>query len=171
MPITSHLTHLKRPSPEPKNSLRRVGLWVIDDELWFLDVLTTALRRYGKKAGLDFEFIVSLNRSQVDEHLRRLRNGSDPCPDVVLLDENLPPDGMIGFTQILPDLKEAFPSLPVICMTSKAESFDGSPAQRAVLNEAAHFFHKSAFTETGGKEHIIENIIKVLPLPADNAPR
>ena len=86
----------------------------------------------------DFRLQVFEDGERVLEHLERIDEDLAPCPDVVLLDLNMP---KVGGEEVLQRLRNSIPcgSTPVIVMTSSSQAMD---KERAKALGITYFFQK-----------------------------
>jgi CheY-like chemotaxis protein len=92
------------------------------------------IREALKGHGFDFELIVQPDGEKMAGYLDRIDSGDAPCPDVVLLDLNLPKkDGFI----LLERIRKSVPcqDIPVIVVTSSDSAKDREATARLGANE------------------------------------
>jgi CheY-like chemotaxis protein len=92
------------------------------------------IREALKDRGFDFELIVQPDGEKMAGYLDRIDAGDAPCPDVVLLDLNLPKkDGFL----LLERIRKSVPcqDIPVIIVTSSDSARDREATARLGANE------------------------------------
>jgi two-component system, chemotaxis family, response regulator Rcp1 len=93
---------------------------------------------------LEFELLVQSDGEQMYDFIRRIDEGAAPCPDVVLLDLNLPRH---SGASLLRRMRESplCSRVPIIIVTSSASPQDRETATR--LGASSYFQKPSDFEE------------------------
>ena len=129
--------HSTSPCPERSERVERViSVLLAEDNA--ADVLL--VREALKLAGLTHELIVQRDGEQMFRYIERMDAGQAPCPDVILLDLNLPKK---GGEALLVRIRESqvCGSVPVVIVTSSDLTKDRRTMAKL---GASMYFHKSS---------------------------